>query len=145
MEELRPVIDEQLRQGKDVTFRIKGNSMFPFLHSGKTDVTLTSAPKGCLRNDVILFQTDGGKYIMHRIVRVEQGYYITMGDGLVSKEKAAADQVVGVMKSFSYKGKVRSVENRSYRFSVCLWNLLRPFRSIILGLHRRLFRSYYHE
>jgi len=144
LEGLRPLIDEQLHQGKDVTFRVKGNSMFPFLRTDQTDVTLTSPPETCKKMDVILFRTEAGKYILHRIVKVEGDKYLTMGDGLRTKETTSKRQVVAIMKAFSYKDKTTSADSQSYRFKVRIWICLSPFRSLMLGVFHRLERHKNH-
>ncbi len=145
LNDIRQVIEEQLNQGKEVTFRIKGNSMLPFLVSDVTDVTLVRPLDKCTRYDVVLFQTKEGKYIMHRIIKTIEDEYITMGDALKTREKITQKQIIGVMKSFQTADKIVDCDALSYKRKVILWVLLRPFRRILLGLYRKIKRSETHE
>ncbi len=145
LDDIRPVIEEQLHQGKEVTFRIKGNSMFPFLVSDLTDVTLVKPGDKCHKYDVVLFQTKDGKYIMHRIIKATETEYITMGDALKTKEKTTNKQIIGRMNSYTTLDKHVDCDAKLYIRKVKLWVFLRPFRRILLGLMRRINRSKIYE
>ena len=48
----------------------RGTSMWPLIHQGRDNIIIVR-PRGRLKKyDVPVYRTPGGKYIMHRIVRV---------------------------------------------------------------------------
>ena len=84
---------------------VKGDSMMPMLRQGK-DVVKICPAKGMLKkNDLPLYQRPTGEYVLHRIIGVKKGYYITCGDNRFLKEKVPFDWIVGVMDSFIRDGK----------------------------------------
>ena len=54
----------------------RGTSMWPLIHQGRDNIIIVR-PRGRLKKyDVPVYRTPGGKYIMHRIVRVRAEDYV---------------------------------------------------------------------
>ncbi len=137
-----------LREGRLVTIPIKGSSMAPFIVEGKDTVVLegieAGTPEGEKRKlakagDIVLFNT-GGKYYLHRILRLDHGIAEIQGDGILrSKERCSTDRIFGRVRTVVKKGgKLVDVSATSYRVKVHIWLSLHPFRRILLGIWRRL-------
>ena len=95
MEEYRTLLDTV----ELLPLQITGSSMTPFLAPGRDSVML-SKPKCPLRaGDMVLYQRDGGAYVLHRIVRREQdGTFSIIGDGQDQIETGIrADQIFAVV------------------------------------------------
>ena len=62
-------VESEIKSGRSVKFRVKGNSMMPLLRNGKDEVVVGPYDKEELKLfDVILFrQTD--RYVLHRIIQ----------------------------------------------------------------------------
>lgn len=136
-EEIESLLLEKLDQNALVTLRVKGGSMFPFFKDNETLVTLEKVHSPLKRGDVILYSTDHGK-VLHRIIQVKKGYYLTLGDALTSKEIVKETDVIAIVKSFSTKNKEISSRSKWYLTKVCLWNLLRPIRRLLLKVLRKI-------
>ena len=79
------IIEEAIRlarEGVRVTFPVKGQSMLPFIIGGKESVILRR-PGVIGVGDVVLAWVDGSRYVVHRIIRIDDDRITLMGDGNV--------------------------------------------------------------
>ena len=132
----------QLENGKRVTIPVKGVSMLPFIRGERDLVELTAPDRTQLkRDDIVLFRTHG-RWIMHRILKIENGIATIQGDGVWrGKEVVAVNQIHGKAVTILRKG----VSPRDpYRLGelrlVHAWQRLGGLRRYILAIYRRLFR-----
>lgn len=122
-------IEQELKEHGYLCMTPKGQSMWPMLRSGRDSVYLETV-NGCLgRDEVALFRSVSGKYILHRVIDVQEGYYTFRGDNAVDEDgEVAQSQILGVLKKF-YRGKrCISCDNRKYRIYVAVWNGIYPIR-----------------
>ena len=128
LDDLMPLIREQLNQGKTVCFSPMGTSMLPMLRQGIDTVTLSSPPERLRKYDLPLYQRDDGKYILHRVVGVGETY-TCLGDNQFTLEYGVRqDQIIALVTSFSRSGREISVTHPGYRLYCCLWFYSRPVR-----------------
>ncbi|MCR5703909.1 MAG: S24/S26 family peptidase [Eubacterium sp.] len=93
---------------------VHGDSMMPMLRQGKDVVKIVPA-KGILKElDLPLYQRPTGEYVLHRIIAVKDGYYITCGDNRFLKEKVPFGWIVGVMESFVQDGMEIMADDSKY-------------------------------
>lgn len=122
MEEMMSIIQEQLESGGKATFTPKGKSMFPMLRDGKDTVTIGKAIGPLRKYDIPLYQRSNGKFVLHRVVKVQHGTYVMRGDGQFFDEYGVEDsQIIGVVESFSRKGKKYSCRGIGYGFYKRIW------------------------
>lgn len=138
------LVKELLAENRQAVFTVTGYSMLPFLGSRRDQVCLDRCEKQHLRKGaVILFQKDVPPYhyILHRIYKVtEQGYH-TMGDGnTFMDEPIRAEQVIGIVTKIYRKGKEIDCSSVWFRLFSGAWRWMKPFRGIFLGLYRGLSR-----
>ena len=136
------IIEEAIRlveDGVSVTLPVDGRSMLPFIIGGRESVILQK-PLAAKVGDVVLAWVEGGRYVVHRIIRIEGENVTLMGDGNIvgtercplSDIKAKATHVVG------------ADEKRRYLYSKwrCMaakaWWHLRPIRRYLLAIYRRV-------
>ncbi len=114
-----PEMRSVLQSGKLVEFETHGFSMIPLLHDGG-DMVILAQPSFPLRlNDVALCRTDDGRFVLHRVVAINDGGYTLRGDNCVTTEFCADDSdVVGVASAFIRNGKKIEVSSKKYRFYV---------------------------
>ena len=107
-----------------------GISMYPLLKNRRDNVVLEK-PKGRLKKyDVPLYKRDE-KYILHRIVKVEENSYVTCGDNCREKESGITDgDVLAVATGFYRKNKFVSVQNPVYKAYSVIWVAIYPFRML---------------
>ncbi len=137
MEEIRGLISE----GRTVSLTVKGNSMNPFLVSGRDTITLgpwkdSDIRKGC----VALVRDIKGNYLVHRIIERRENYIILLGDGNIAfTETAGFENIIGIMYNVTRKGRTWSADSLVWRVYSWIWMVLTPVRRWPLGLWRKLF------
>lgn len=137
MEEVRTLISE----GRTVSLTVKGNSMNPFLVSMRDQMTLgpwkdEDIKKGC----VALVRDTRGNYVIHRIIRRDEGKVILLGDGNIGQtETALMNDIIAIMYSIDRKGRTWTPESRLWKLYSWAWMAMTPVRRWPLGLWRRLF------
>ena len=62
-----------------VDIQLYGNSMYPLIRRLKDQVTVRKCCR-VLPGDIVLFQRSDGKYVIHRVWKMENGQVMTMGD-----------------------------------------------------------------
>lgn len=127
------VLSKALDSGEKFVLPLKGTSMLPFFKTG--DKAILTRPKKLSKYDVI-FYTRGENYILHRIVKKKEDYYLVTGDNQTALEKVRDKQIHAVMQSYIVDGKIKNI-NFWYRFKVMLWCII-PFRKACLKVTRKL-------
>lgn len=133
---LIPEIKRLLAEGHEVCFTPQGESMRPWIEGGRDSVVLRRMTRAARRGDIVLAQSAGGRYVLHRVLRIEPaGTIVLMGDGnLQGEEVCTQADIVGI---------VMHIENRrGHRKPLTrgrLWQWLLPFRPTLLWLYRKTF------
>ena len=151
--EFLPHVCALVDEGHDVSIRAKGNSMRPFLESGR-DIAVLSHADAYRVGDVVLAEIEKGHYVLHRIdaIHTPQGEPIKgpthdsdaritlRGDGNIrGTESCLLRDVRCVASSFERKGKVWSTStSRFWRIYSRLWPALLPVRRYLLAAYRLL-------
>lgn len=113
-----PDIVASLQSGKLVEFETHGFSMVPLLRDGGDRVILKKADKPLAVDDVVLCKTDDNRYVLHRVVSVDDGYTLK-GDNSVLTEHCSGDSdIIGVAVAFIRKGKIIEATDKKYLFYV---------------------------
>lgn len=132
--ELIRLVDE----GRRVTLPVKGNSMLPFIIGGRESVELVR-PEAVAVGDVVLAWINGNRFVVHRVIRINDDQVQLMGDGNITADeycplsdvKARAEYVIAP------NGKRRYLYTpQRLRFSR-FWSKLLPVRRWILAIYRR--------
>ena len=136
------IIEEAIRlvnEGVCVTLPVDGRSMLPFIIGGRESVILQK-PLSPKVGDVVLAWVEGGRYVIHRIIRIEGENVTLMGDGnlygvercKVTDIKAQAFYVV------NSREKRHSLDSGLYKFGAKVWCILKPIRKWLLLCYRVL-------
>ena len=121
MEELMPLIQEVLSVGQSVRIYPMGTSMLPMLRQGVDSVVLSPITGKLQKCDIPLYRRDDGKYVLHRIVQVEETY-TCIGDNQFQVEPGVrADQMIAVVTAFYRGERKHSVTEPGYRMYCRLW------------------------
>lgn len=130
MENRKIDLEEALKEGKPIQIAPKGNSMYPFLIEGRDEVILQKVPDEELkRGDVVLYRSDRGILVLHRIWKKKAGTYYMMGDNQMEAEgPIKKQQIYGKMIRFVQSGKERSVFQMKYWILSRMWMFLYPIR-----------------
>lgn len=124
---------EELRKGRPVIAQTVGDSMQPLLYEGKTQVVLLPLARPLKVGDLPLYQRPTGQYVLHRVVKIENGDCYTRGDNRydLDLEKIEPEWVLGITESVIRKGKTISVESKRYKGYVAFWLGSYPVRKVL--------------
>ena len=136
------IIEEAIRlvdEGISVTLPVNGCSMLPFIIGGRESVILQKPAKPKV-GDVVLAWVDDNRYVVHRIIAIEDDKVTLMGDGnlkatehcVIDDIKAKATHVV------SANEKSHDLYTPRRQWAVKVWYSLRPLRRYLLAIYRRL-------
>ena len=141
LEQLMPLIREQLAAGKSVRFSPRGISMLPMLRQGRDKVVLSPVRGRLKKYDLPLYQRDSGQYVLHRIVGVGETY-TCIGDNQYALEHGIRqDQLIAVVTAFTRDDREIPVTDLGYRVYCRVWHWLRPVKRILGACKRRLLRK----
>ncbi|MCA5004127.1 S24/S26 family peptidase [Sphingobacterium bovistauri] len=117
--------------GNDVSFRIKGNSMLPFLSNGNKVLIRRATKEDLKYGKIILAKSDFG-YVLHRLVWKNSRWIWLAGDNnLVQLEKIDIKNILGYVVSAESEDKKIDVDSYSHKFFSFIWFILRPIRLVI--------------
>ena len=104
--------------------------MRPFIHGNKD--TLLLIPVSTLsKGDIVLAHIDGKRYVVHRIVELNENTFTLMGDGnLYEKETCSRSDIYGVVGSIIRDGEERSLISKKVHMQARMWRLLLPLRRL---------------
>lgn len=125
-----------VREGKEVSMRISGSSMAPFLIHARDSICFR-APDGELRRgDMVFFERDSGQFVMHRIRwKKPEGYYM-IGDGQTETEgPVRRDQIFAVVTKVCRGGKWLKPGDFWWEFFRHFWLGAIPLRGFLVRLY----------
>ena len=129
-------VEAFIKEGRSVILKARGQSMLPFILPERDSVQLEKAESLSVGDIVLvrLYRSASPYYVMHRIIRIEDGVFTMMGDGNISGvEKFRRENVIAKVTAIvSEDGKSRKVGKAS------VWRALRPVRRYLLAFYRRI-------
>lgn len=132
-------LEDILKRDGVLVYKTRGKSMLPMLRQNRDLVTIRPVSGRLKRFDVPLYRRKSGGYLLHRIIAVTENGYVIRGDNTYTNETDVTDSdIVGVLTSFRRNGKDCSVDSKSYRLYVRVWNALYPFRKVRNKIKRSL-------
>ena len=124
--------------GHDVTLRVRGVSMRPFLEDRRDQIVLTQ-PGVVKVGDAVLAEIAPGKYVYHRIISIESDKVTLRGDGNVyGTEQCRLADVAAATKELIRKGRGYSAQGKAWRYYSALWPSWPFARRVLLKLYRML-------
>lgn len=106
LNELFPIISEQLENGGSASFVIHGTSMLPMLKDGEDKVRLIKPKRKPKKYDIIFYRRADGQFVLHRIIGIKKGCFICRGDNQIENEyPITEDMVIAVLCDYTQQGK----------------------------------------
>ena len=120
--------------GKEVSMRIAGNSMSPFLIHERDFISFREPDRKLKKGDMVFFQRDNGQFVMHRIWKIKpEGYYI-VGDAQQDIEGPVQEaQIFALITKVQRKGRWIGPGDFWWDFFEKIWIRMVPFRRVIVG------------
>lgn len=131
MEDLIPLIKERLEAGQEVCISPRGTSMLPMLRQGIDAVELSAPPQTLRKYDLPLYCNSDGKYLLHRIVAVDEKNCYCMGDNTYVRETVAPVRVIAVVTAFRRGQRRISTDAWHYRLYCRIWVGSFPLRKFL--------------
>ncbi len=103
-ETIRVVLDS----GGEFRIYPKGTSMLPLIRQGRDSVVLVKSTKPPKKGDIAFYLRDNGGYVLHRILKAENGLYTMCGDNQLVLEKGISE------------GQIIAIVDRLYRGDNCV-------------------------
>lgn len=129
-------VKKLIGEGHDVTLRVRGISMRPFLEDRRDKIVLTEVEE-LKKGDAVLAEIAPGKYVFHRIASIKNGEVILRGDGnIYGVEKCRLGDVVAATKVFIRRNKKFSPQGWMWRCYSALWPKWPFARRILLKAYR---------
>lgn len=130
-----------LEETESVPLVISGGSMVPFLVHGRDLVYLSKVTAPLKRGDMILYRRDNGRYILHRIWRIEKESFTMVGDAQTVLEPGIRpDQVLARVTAVRRKGKLLRSGSFWWEFFEKVWIRIVPLRRALMSAYSHLVR-----
>jgi hypothetical protein len=135
---LLPEVEKLLSQGTEVTLKVRGNSMLPFIVGDRDSVVLIKAQQ--LKNgDIVLAHLNNSRYVLHRIIKINSIGVSLMGDGNIrGVEHCNMSDICGKVSKIIRNGNYIEIDSNCEICKARLWRILRPIRRYLLGIYRRI-------
>ncbi len=115
LKEMWPVMEEQLNEGKAVSFRPSGISMLPLIRPCVDSVVIKKAPDKLKKYDLPLYRRTDGTFVLHRVVGVNNGTYTMRGDNQNVLERGIkSEQILAVSVGMYKNGEYISFSGVKY-------------------------------
>ena len=99
----------------------KGNSMLPMIRAGRDVVKVEQLIKKPERYDLVMYISNNGQGIIHRVIHVYDDYYVICGDNCWKYEYIDNKQIKGIVTSFYRNGVWHSINEMKYKIYVHIW------------------------
>ncbi|MDD4919439.1 MAG: S24/S26 family peptidase [Bacteroidales bacterium] len=132
-------IQGEIKAGNSVRIPVKGNSMLPLIRPGTDDIELSPLNKRSIeKGNIVLAQTEDGRYLVHRIEKVEGEVVFIRGDGNVSaRETCSINNIFAQVTGIFRKGKKIKKISCQWKFAQYCWPSSPLLRRICLRVFRR--------
>lgn len=126
-------------EGKVVSMLIAGSSMAPFLCHNRDYIYFTKPERELRRGDMVFYQRDSGRYVMHRIYKVKPDGYYMVGDAQTQIEgPLRREQIFAVITQVKRDGKMIRPGDFWWEFFEHIWIRIVPARRIVTALYGML-------
>ena len=130
------VVEELSREpGRTGILPLRGRSMRPFLEHER-DKALLQIVEQVKVGDAVLAEITPGHYVLHRIIKMENGQVTLRGDGNLGCEYCRVEDIRAKAIGFYRKGRTKpdSTNGRKWRIYSWWWIRLYPIRRYLLFL-----------
>ena len=138
--EFIPLVVELVEQGHEVTIPLRGNSMRPFLSDYNDKAILVSLSRPLRIGDVVLADMQEGRYVLHRIIKMNGEMIQMQGDGNLHPDKVVSQcDIKAMAKGFIRNGsdRIDYADGFLFRCYSFLWMRMIPLRRWLLAGFRR--------
>lgn len=137
-------ISQVIGRGNQVAIPVRGSSMQPFLADSRDAVLIGPVDRRLRRGDIVLYQREGGQFVLHRIIRVDRAgssgerYYIRGDAQSAAEGPVEPRQICALVIRVRRKGKWLAAYapiNMTFRY---LWHRRSFPRRAVCVLYRQI-------
>lgn len=135
---LMPEYVELLKSGAELPLTVSGSSMIPFLAPGRDSVLLRGIDRELKRGDIVFYRRADGRYILHRLYRIENDSLWFVGD--------AQDEIEGPLNrdcAFAYVVSAQR-KNKTQKRGCFWWDFFEKIWLVTVGNRRKILAAYSH-
>ena len=115
LDDMWPIMQEQIESGGSVRFGPKGTSMMPLIRQGVDSVVIKKVPGKLKKYDLPLYRRENGQFVLHRIVAVKKDGYVMRGDNqIVNEYNVQHSQLLAIVTGLYRGDEYFSVNNKEY-------------------------------
>lgn len=130
------VLRQLVEQGHQVSMRISGSSMAPFLIHHRDIIHFRKPDRPLRRGDMVFYQRRDGKFVMHRIRFVRKDGYYLIGDNQTQTEGPLdRDQIFAIVTAVERGGKRLEPGDFWWDFFASFWLRIIPLRGLVSKLY----------
>lgn len=124
-----------------VTTRLCGDSMRPLIRREKDEVTIQPLYRNLKRGDIVLFRSGYGRYVVHRVWKLQEQRVQTVGDNCWEPDPwMPYEHVLGLAVCMKRNGRSIRLNNAIVRGIGRAWMRLRPLRNMLRSSKSRVGR-----
>jgi hypothetical protein len=130
------ILSERFANDIDVSLKVTGNSMSPFLCEGRDTVFLEKFKGKVTKGDIMFYKRKDGKCILHRVVRIKDDKVWFIGDAQNYTEgPLSVDCIIAECNSAVRKGVRITKKNPCWMFFRYVWINLIPLRYYFIKIY----------
>ena len=130
---------ELTEAGEEVGMKIAGNSMAPFLIHERDYIHFKKPDAPLKKGDMVFYQRDNGKFIMHRVWKIKPNGFFMVGDAqTVIEGPIRREQIFAVVTMARRKGKWLQPGDFWWEFFANVWIRMVPLRHGIMRLYGKV-------
>ena len=127
-----PIISEQLNEGGSASFTVHGTSMQPFLKDRQDKVWIVKPTRKLKKYDIIFYNVKNYGFVLHRIVKVKNNGVICRGDNQTDNEPLLSfDDVIAIVSHYERNGRKKPVNSVLHTVYSRFWVNTVFFRKVI--------------
>lgn len=128
-----------------VEIQLAGHSMQPLIRKNKDFVTIQPMRRKILKGDIVLFKNIDGRYIVHRVRKINIDKLQTMGDNCTQPDREISENEILGYVTHIHRGNITIfVDTPIWRLFGCFWLSIHPLRRLIRKIFipfKKLFRG----
>jgi hypothetical protein len=130
------MLKELVEEGHQVSLLISGSSMSPFLVHHRDTIYFQQPHQELKVGDMVFYQRQTGRYVMHRICRIRpEGYYM-IGDAQTEIEgPLQREQIFALVIAAKRKGRLIRPGDFWWEFFARVWLRIIPLRRLIIKIY----------
>lgn len=111
------LVEESIARNQNVTIKVIGQSMAPIIRGGKDSVELIPIKEPLKKGDIIFFRYQE-RFILHRIISIEEEIIRARGDSIIDKFETIKREDVVAKVNYIIKSNGKKIPPNSIHYKI---------------------------